>query len=114
MSLDIQPHHIATARRNLASALHYHRFFGQPCNDFSPGFNLPRAEANQRTVQCYARVAGEYAFYSGLSLVSWELRAPSAAVLTDEVWQPFVAGYEAAAVLLGQRGLGASSKEVQP
>ncbi len=57
--------HLATARRKLAMALHYHRHFGHPLAAFSDDHNASRKERNDRAVAAFATEAGQYARFAG-------------------------------------------------
>lgn len=104
--------HAKTATVNLAKALHWHRFFGQPVDGFSARHNLARAEVNVRRVAALAAEAGRYACYAhdtAPSLDDLQLGAVAKIALeVDAISTAYLDGFARAAdELAGAADLGA-------
>lgn len=84
--------HGLNATSKLLSALHYHRFFGQPIDAFSPRHNATRKESNDRHIAALALQAGQSARYSGRDCAEWEALCPEAWGI-DEIRQAMLVGW---------------------
>lgn len=97
----IQEIHIAHARKTLAEACHWYRFFGQAIAGFSPEHNRLRAEANRAHVKAVAFQAGVFCAYAEMHPAA-ELSSSPAWNVTD-IRDAVFAGWRDTLQLLGSK-----------